>query len=136
VVAAFTLSQELYDRLVEFGRSHAPEECVGIGLGAAPGEVAEFHPVPNVHEHPVTRYHVSAADQLRLHLHAEDRGWLTTLVFHTHPATEPYPSPTDLALAAWPDAIYAIMGLGTDQPVLRAFRIVGGDVTELPVHVG
>jgi proteasome lid subunit RPN8/RPN11 len=134
---AFVVTPELWEELVAFGRAEKPKECCGIGIGPT-GEVTEFHQLENVHEEPVTRYEISARDQLRLHLHAEDQGWDTTLVFHTHPATEPYPSATDLALAGWPDAVYAIMGLADpDAPILRAYRIVGGEVTELAVsHPG
>jgi len=126
------LPTELTGRLTAFGRALSPAECCGIGIGPA-GEIAEFHAVPNVHEQPVTRYEVPAADQLRIYLRAEARGWGITFVFHTHPATEPYPSATDVALAAWPDAVYAIMGLAGDAPTLRAYRIVDEVVVELPV---
>ena len=127
------LPPELSRKLTAFGRTLRPEECVGIGIGPA-GTIAEFHALPNVHPEPVTRYEVSAADQLRLYLRADERGWDTTFVFHTHPATEPLPSQTDITLAAWPDAVYAIMGLADPEvPVLRAYRIVDREITELLV---
>ncbi|MBC7643580.1 MAG: M67 family metallopeptidase, partial [Thermoleophilia bacterium] len=129
------LPTDLYDRLVAFGQTVAPEECCGIGIGPT-GEIAEFHPLVNVHHEPVTRYEASAADQLRLYLRADERGWDTTFVFHTHPATEPYPSVTDVALAAWPDAVYAILGLANEQPLLRAYRIIDEVITELPFTAG
>ncbi|MCW2924071.1 MAG: Mov34/MPN/PAD family protein [Thermoleophilia bacterium] len=131
---AFVVSGDLFGRMVEHARAAAPNECCGLGLGA-PGAVAEFHPLDNVHETPVTRYEIAAADQLRLHLRAEDEGWDTTLVFHSHPATEPYPSATDLALAGWPDAVYAILGLAGPEPLLRAYRIRDGEVAELDVSL-
>ena len=128
------VSRGLFDRMVAHGRTWAPRECCGIGIGPF-GTVAEFHELDNVHETPVTRYEIASRDQLRLHLRAEGEGWETTLVFHTHPATEPYPSATDLALAGWPDAVYAIMGLSGEAPLLRAYRIVDGIVDELDVAV-
>jgi proteasome lid subunit RPN8/RPN11 len=130
----FHVSPELLERMVAHGRAWAPKECCAVGIGPV-GEVAEFHELDNVHETPVTRYEIASADQLRLHLRCEDEGWDTTLVFHTHPATEPYPSATDLQLAGWPDATYAIMGLAGEEPLLRAYRIVDGVVTELAVHI-
>jgi proteasome lid subunit RPN8/RPN11 len=131
--ARLALGAELVARLEAFGRSEAPFECCGIGIGPA-GEVAEFHPLLNVHEQPVTRYEIGAADQLRIFLRAEERGWGVTLVFHTHPATEAYPSETDVQLAGWPDAVYAIMSLADLEAAdLRAFRIVAREITELTV---
>lgn len=130
----FVVSSVLFHALVTHARSTEPEECCGIGIGPV-GSVAEFHPLANVHEQPVTRYEIASSDQLHLHLRAEDNEWETTLVFHSHPATEPYPSATDLSLAGWPDAIYAIMGLAGDEPELRAFRLRDGQVEELAVVV-
>ncbi|MCW2949510.1 MAG: Mov34/MPN/PAD family protein [Thermoleophilia bacterium] len=128
-----SLNPKLWERLQAFGLTEKPHECVGVGLGPR-GEVREFHPVENVHEQPVTRYEIAAGDQLRLYRRAEEHGWEITLVFHTHPATEPEPSQTDRALAGWPDAVYAILGLAdVARPTLRAWRIVGDQVTELPV---
>lgn len=130
----FIVTPELLERFVAHAAAAAPNECCGVGLGPT-DEVLEFHELDNVHETPVTRYEIAPADQLRLFLQAEDQGWDTTLVFHSHPATEPYPSATDLALAGWPDATYAILGLAGAEPLLRAYRIRDGVVTELTVSV-
>lgn len=128
------LVPRLWERFQAFGLTEKPRECCGVGIGPA-GEVREFIPVENIASEPITRYEISSADQLRIHKAASAEGWDVTLVFHTHPATEPVPSITDRTLAAWPDAVYAILGLGA-QPDLRAWRIRGGvdgDVTELGV---
>ncbi|MCW2959830.1 MAG: Mov34/MPN/PAD family protein [Thermoleophilia bacterium] len=130
----FDVSPELWEQLVTLARAEKPKECCGVGIGPV-GEVARFHALENVHEEPITRYEISSKDQLRVHLEAEDNGWDVTLVFHSHPATEPYPSATDLALAGWPDAVYAIIGMADpDQPLLRAYRIVDAVITELDVR--
>lgn len=129
------LPRDLVNQLMAFARANVPNECCGVGLGPA-GSITEFHPIENVHETPRTRYEISAADQLRLFQRADARDWETTFVFHTHPETEPYPSATDVQLAGWPDAIYAIMGMGTAEPVLRAYRIRHGQIDECTVTVG
>lgn len=132
------LVPRLWERLQAFGLTEQPRECCGVGIGPV-GEVREFHPLENVAAEPITRYEISAADQLRIHKRAAARDWDVTLVFHTHPATEPVPSVTDRTLAAWPDAVYAILGLGGADPDLRAWRIRGGvdgEVTQLPVAGG
>lgn len=127
------LNPKLWERLQAFGLTEKPHECVGVGLGPA-GEVHEFHPVENVHEEPVTRYEIAANDQLRLYRRAQEQGWEITLVFHTHPVTEPEPSVTDVANAGWPGAVYAILGLADPvRPKLRAWRIVDDVVSELGV---
>lgn len=128
------LTGDLLAQMIEHARSTAPEECCAICIGE-PDTVRELHAVANVHETPVTRYQIGAADQLRVYRRAEEHGWDFTLVFHSHPATEAWPSTTDVALASWPDAVYAILSLTGDEPVLRAYRIVDGEITELTVAV-
>ena len=60
-------------------------------------------------------------------------------VMHSHTHTEAYPSPTDVADAsrfdpfgAW---IFVIVSLKHPDPVLRAYRILDGEITEVPVEV-
>ena len=40
------------------------------------------------------------------------------------------PSQTDINLAFYPDALYVIVGLKSDEPDVRAWRIVDGEVSE------
>jgi proteasome lid subunit RPN8/RPN11 len=45
-------------------------------------------------------------------------------IYHSHPRSDdPEPSNTDVRLAYYPTAVYFIVGLGGDEPLLRAFRI-------------
>jgi hypothetical protein len=50
------------------------------------------------------------------------------------------PSPTDVGLAFYPDALYLLVSLGDDEadpvtgePSVRAWRIVDGEVSEVPL---
>ena len=115
-----------------FAVASQPFECCGIGIGPA-GEVREFHPVPNVHGTPKTRYEIASTDQLRVFRRADDLGWDITLVFHSHPATQAFPSSTDVDLAGWPDAVYLIQGFPNDTPSLRAFHITNRQIAEVSI---
>jgi proteasome lid subunit RPN8/RPN11 len=58
------------------------------------------------------------------------------VIYHSHTATEAYPSRTDINLAAEPDAHYLLVSTREpDSPEIRSFRIVDGAVTEEPVRV-
>jgi proteasome lid subunit RPN8/RPN11 len=70
----------------------------------------------------------------------DDRDEEPVVIYHSHTATEAYPSRTDVKLAAEPGAHYVLVstrdGAHIDGPVeFRSFRIVDGDVTEEPVSV-
>jgi [CysO sulfur-carrier protein]-S-L-cysteine hydrolase len=62
------------------------------------------------------------------------------VVYHSHTATEAYPSRTDIGLANEPGAHYVLVSTreqgNNDGPVeFRSYRIVDGEVTEEDVAV-
>jgi proteasome lid subunit RPN8/RPN11 len=64
---------------------------------------------------------------------AEARGEEIVGVWHSHTHTDPYPSPTDVRQAVDPSWIYAIVSLRDNAPMIRAYRIVGGEIAEVSV---
>ena len=57
------------------------------------------------------------------------------VVYHSHPETVAYPSKTDVEFAFWPEAVYVICSLEhPNAPVLRGFRIVDGEITEVALE--
>lgn len=64
-----------------------------------------------------------------------ERGEELIAIYHSHPhAKEPEPSATDVRLAYYPSAVYFIVGLGGDEPYLRAFRILESERRWEPVE--
>ncbi len=99
-----------------------PNECCGLLLGSG-DEVRHVFPGRNTHMSPKT-YEMDPRDQLRAFQMMDARGWDLVGIYHSHPATEAYPSTTDRAKALYPDARYVIISLASDAPRVRAFRIV------------
>lgn len=57
-------------------------------------------------------------------------------IYHSHPRSQPVPSPTDRADAArWPEPAYILASWRTGAPELRAFRLAGEWMRELPLEV-
>ena len=59
-------------------------------------------------------------------------------IVHSHTHTPAVPSPTDIGLAFYPDALYLLVSLADDQadvatgePGVRAWRILDGEVFEV-----
>ena len=72
----------------------------------------------------------------RIYRDIDDSGWDVLAIYHSHTHTEAFPSPTDVRLAAWPEAYYVIVSLEDEaNPVLRAFHIEDGQVTEEELRV-
>jgi proteasome lid subunit RPN8/RPN11 len=58
------------------------------------------------------------------------------VIYHSHTATEAYPSRTDVSLASEPGAHYVLVSTrDADTVEFRSFRIVDGEVSEEEVEV-
>jgi [CysO sulfur-carrier protein]-S-L-cysteine hydrolase len=127
------LDRATLDALVEHAWSDFPYEVCGL-LGLRPdGSIARF-PITNA-ERSMTFYTMDGKELLHAMRTIEDEGW-GLCIYHSHTHTRAYPSRTDVELAAYPDAIYAIVSLqDRDAPEIRAFRIVDGVVGEVPVRI-
>ena len=64
----------------------------------------------------------------------DEKGEELVAIYHSHPLSQPYPSPTDRAEAHYPDAFYVLVSLRGAEPELRAFRIIrDGAVKEVAI---
>ncbi len=92
-------------------------------------------PMANAERSP-TFYRFDPAEQLALYQEMDRRGEEPVIVYHSHTATEAYPSRTDVTYAAEPNAHYVLVSTrDADTTEFRSYRIVGGVVTEEPVSV-
>jgi len=110
-----------------------PYEACGLLVGrGATNEVLEFHPCDNDAKSSRV-YTLNPRQHLMIERDAEGRGLEVIGVVHSHTHTEAYPSPTDVAQAPDPTWHYMIVSLRTGAPEPRSFRIVNGQITEIPV---
>jgi proteasome lid subunit RPN8/RPN11 len=87
-------------------------------------------------ERSPTFYRFDSHEQLKVWRALEDADEVPVVIYHSHTATEAYPSRTDVGLAAEPDAHYVLVSTrDSDHHELRSYRIAGGAVTEEPVNV-
>jgi proteasome lid subunit RPN8/RPN11 len=116
------LRREHLDRMLAQAYAEAPNECCGLLLGRG-ASVEEVFPGRNIQMSPRV-YEMDPQDQLRAFRLMDERGWDLVGIYHSHPATEAYPSRTDQAKAFYPDARYVIISLADrGRPRVRAFRI-------------
>jgi proteasome lid subunit RPN8/RPN11 len=134
------LDREMYDAIVAHARRDHPDEACGVVAGPAGSDRPErFIPMINAAMSP-TFYEFDSADLLALYREMDDRDEEPVVVYHSHTATQAYPSRTDIALAQEPGAHYVLVSTrecGNDEgPVeFRSYRIVDGVVTEEGVSV-
>jgi proteasome lid subunit RPN8/RPN11 len=131
-----TIDQATYDAIVAHARADHPDEACGIVAGPAGTDRPErFVPMLNAARSP-TFYEFDSMDLLRLYRELDDRDEEPVVIYHSHTATEAYPSRTDITLAQEPGAHYVLVSTRDPEMVeFRSYRIVDGVVTEEPVEV-
>jgi proteasome lid subunit RPN8/RPN11 len=128
------LPQAHVDEIIAHAREDAPNECCGIIAGNN-GDATKLYRAINAEASPF-RYSVDPKDLLRIYRDIESNDWDVLGIYHSHTHTEAYPSPTDVRLAAWPDAHYILVSLEDEaSPVVRSFRILDGEIEEEELEV-
>ena len=130
------LERSTYDAMVAHARRDHPDEACGVIAGPAGSDRAErFVPMLNAARSP-TFYEFDSADLLTLYREMDDRDEEPVVIYHSHTATEAYPSRTDISYASEPDAHYVLVSTREpDVAEVRSYRIVDGEVAEEEVRV-
>jgi len=129
------LPKKFIDEMITHAREEAPNECCGI-IAGEDGRAVELFRAKNSEASPYL-YNVDSQDLFRIHRECDGNGWEFLAIYHSHTASEACPSLTDVRLAFWPEAYYVLVSLQDPQnPVVRAFRIVDGAVTEEALVAG
>ncbi|MEZ5096897.1 MAG: M67 family metallopeptidase [Nocardioides sp.] len=135
-----TLTRAIYDAIVAHARRDHPDEACGVVAGPAGSDLPErFVPMVNAAGSP-TFYEFDSTELLVLYREMDDRDEEPLVIYHSHTATEAYPSRTDIALAQEPHAHYVLVSTrecgNNEGPVeFRSYRIVDGEVTEEEIMV-
>lgn len=131
----FRIPAPMARELIEHAQSEYPKECCGI-LAGPPGEARELFKLTNIDPDPVMRYNADPKELKHISDQLFDRDWEFVSIYHSHTHTPAFPSQTDVARAAYPEAVYTLVSLqDRANPDLRAFRILEGRIEELPVVI-
>lgn len=133
------LPAEIRDAIIAHAKRDHPDEACGIVAGPEGSDTAVRHvEMVNAAGSP-TFYEFDSTELLELYKQMWDRDEEPVVIYHSHTATEAYPSRTDIGLANEPGAHYVLVSTrehgNSDGPVeFRSYRIVDGEVTEEPVE--
>jgi len=134
------IAADLVDAMVAHARADHPDEACGVIAGAIGTDRPDrFIPMVNAARSP-TFYEFDSLDLLHLYREMDDRDEEPVVIYHSHTATEAYPSRTDVSYASEPNAHYVLVSTresGADEGPfeLRSYRIVDGEITEEPVVI-
>jgi len=140
-----TIPATLVQALIDHARAGYPNEACGLVIGDRPaadgGRPLRFEATANKAASPY-RYEIDPDDLYRLSVATDDADETFWAIVHSHTHTPAVPSPTDIGLAFYPDALYVLVSLaddhadpGTGTPSVRAWRILDGAVHEVALDV-
>jgi proteasome lid subunit RPN8/RPN11 len=129
------LPTRIRDAILAHARAGYPNEACGLIIGdraaAAGGQALRFEATHNRAASPY-RYEIDPDDLYRLTIATDDADEVFWGIVHSHVRSPAVPSPTDIGLAFYPDALYVLVSL-TDESV-RAWRILDRAVHEVELE--
>ncbi|MEW5717592.1 MAG: M67 family metallopeptidase [Chloroflexota bacterium] len=129
------LTAKQIEQLVTYARRDTPNETCGI-IGGKENRALKIYPLANTHATPRVNFYADPLELLNAFRDIEARDWEHLAIYHSHCATEAYPSETDIARAYYPDAISLLISLmDPEYAIVRGFRIVESKVTEITLEV-
>ena len=131
-----TITQDIVDQIVAHARADHPDEACGVVAGPIGGDRPErFVRMENAERSP-TFYRFDSLEQLKVWREMDDRDEEPVVIYHSHTATEAYPSRTDVSYASEPNAHYVLVSTREENDTeFRSYRIVDGVITEEEVRI-
>ena len=87
-------------------------------------------------ERSPTFYRFDSVEQLKVWREMDRGDEEPVVIYHSHTATEAYPSRTDVSFASEPNAHYVLISTrDPETEEIRSYRIVDGEITEEPIDI-
>ncbi|KID28154.1 putative metal-dependent protease of the PAD1/JAB1 superfamily [Prauserella sp. Am3] len=137
IVIVLRIRRDHVDAIVAHARRDHPDEACGVIAGPDDGSDTpeRYIPMVNAARSP-TFYEFDSGDLLKLYREMAANDETPVVIYHSHTATEAYPSRTDIKFAQEPFAHYVLVSTRADDVAeFRSYRIVDGEVTEEPVEI-
>jgi len=131
-----TIARSLYEKIIEHARKDHPDEACGVIAGPIGSDTpTRFIPMQNAERSP-TFYRFDSREQLMVWREMDDNDEEPVVIYHSHTATQAYPSRTDISYASEPQAHYVLVSTRDESETeFRSYRIADGEVTEEPVSI-
>lgn len=111
-----------------------PNESCGI-LAGKDNTVQKVYPMTNTQKSPKT-YLMEPKEQLMVMKQMRRDNLDMLAIYHSHTASEPYPSKTDVEMAFYQDVSYVIVSLADqDNPKTRSFQLADGKIIEETLEI-
>jgi len=131
-----TIDNAIVEAIVAHARRDHPDEACGVVAGPVGADRPTRHiPMDNA-ARSMTFYEFDSMEHLRVWREMDDNDEEPVVIYHSHTATEAFPSRTDISFAGEPAAHYLLVSTRDPEvEEIRSFRIVDGVVTEEEVNI-
>jgi proteasome lid subunit RPN8/RPN11 len=135
-VLVLRIEPAIRDAIIAHARRDHPDEACGVVAGPDGSDrPTRFIPMLNAARSP-TFYEFDSGDLLQLYKQMAANDEEPVVIYHSHTATEAYPSRTDISFASEPAAHYVLVSTREPDSVeFRSYRIIDGVVSEEPVEM-
>ena len=124
----------IVDEMLRLARCEPRMECCGL-LAGTDGVITKIFPGKNALA-SATAYEVAPQELFSLFRQMREEGLEHLGIYHSHPATENFPSPSDIEQAGYPyQAYFIISPLPAAPNPVRAFFIRDGQVEEVQIAI-
>ena len=122
------IPRAMYDEMLEHVAAGYPNETCGM-LASKDGRVVKNYPTANAAEHPDDFSEISPEDLLRIAYDIDEYDGEMYSYYHSHPKSEAYPSPRDIAWAKRNKLYYIIFShqFYPESPYGRVFLVHDDD---------
>jgi proteasome lid subunit RPN8/RPN11 len=139
--AAAELPAAIREAIIAQANTEYPNEACGLIVGdraaSDGGRALRYVPARNAAASPY-RYVIDPLDLYRISVELDEADEVFWGIVHSHTHSPAVPSPTDVGLAFYPDALFILVSLSQDEvdpdtggPGIRAWRIVDGATFEV-----
>ena len=127
------LSPQLREQMVADVSTRAPLEACGLIAGRGNTCLAVY-PLSNILQSP-TRYQIDPQEQFQTFQLIEENGWDLLAIYHSHPLGPASLSPSDIAEAFYPQAVYLVWYPNEGAWNCRGFRVHRQSIEEISIIV-
>jgi len=127
------ISRKITTQLLHYAQLSPEAEICGL-IGSQNGLPCTCYPISNRADLPAQRFLLDAAEQIAAMVKIREAGEELFAIYHSHPKAPAEPSPTDMGLVTYPNALYLIISLNTKGVLeMRGFKMDGQAPEEVPL---
>ena len=127
------LPRKLVTRILLHVLQHEDTESCGL-ISKSGNDPAHYYAVNNIAPEPSIRFEMDPKQQIAAMKHMRSHGEELLAIVHSHPASPPVPSATDIRECGYPNAYYIIVSLNSSCAMeMRAYRMI--DAAMQPVEL-